>query len=111
MGEGVTPADVYAAECEAVRLEAMLEEAEGVLRRTRQEFLAQVRYVRDLARALGEQKHTGGTDSSRTLFDHEEAESVQPEPQTTDGPTDPAGPAEHEQRPHRKGRRAADRAG
>jgi hypothetical protein len=50
----VTPADVYLAECEACKAQALAEEAENEAKRRRLEFNAAVWRVRELARALGE---------------------------------------------------------
>lgn len=65
MGE-VTLVDLSAAEREACRLECLLEEAENTARRLRNEYAAQVWYVRELVRAMGERaKQVGG---ERDLF-------------------------------------------
>ena len=68
-GEGMTDdrvdiTDLYAAEREACRLEALVEEAENTLRRLRNEYLAAVRKVRELVRRAGEEGREGPT-----LFD------------------------------------------
>jgi hypothetical protein len=97
--------DIYAAEKECCRLECLMYEAEANADRYRKDLIAAVVRLRGLVREAGERK------AERTLFDHTEADCVQPEPQAADGRADPAGPAEHEQRPHRPRRRAADRAG
>lgn len=55
MGDAVTPADVYAAECECARLECLSQEADNHARRVRLEYHAAVTRLRELARALGEQ--------------------------------------------------------
>ncbi len=74
----MTLADIYAAECNAVRLECLFEEAQNAATRLRLEYLAAVRQVRDLVRAAGESATdeveqtvapAGVPPAGRTLFD------------------------------------------
>lgn len=67
MGESVTTADVYAAECECARLECLSQEADNHARRLRVEYHTAVLHLRELARALGE-KTAEAVPEERDLF-------------------------------------------